>query len=489
MPIIFWLVFALAATVLASLGGAAGYKMRPWTAPRTERDSRSGFAAIAWRGWRPETFRRILFGAGIVSAVLLAWMVLYGGLRPVSVAALLTLVMAPALLLYPKYEPRLGRVSGRIVAGFLDIWVVVIAVSALVIVVYSALNFPREGPFQEKLVVRVGPQAEQDAWKRLTEMGLAPEGTYDAEDYIDLIAQGPFSMPEQQRLSLETPFPNLGSLIGLGESGREEVAELIAEGRPDEAYEKYLLLWSVADNMIGGEGSITLIQYLIGVDLGYALADFHLEDDNSARLPGDERLSEIVERYERRLAGAFERAISGEYGWGKEIAEHPEDWCRFGGLGSEDSATWVCPFHLPWPFYDANKTLRVRHDLFFEMVELNRAAMHQSRSDSVDLDERFERASAFSLWKNPVGSLVNAATLPFLSRFAHRDHELKAKLTILAYLVRATESGRLGSPPTNPLTGTPFVVTDKGDRIEIRSAHRGDGIEPRLWYDGPKVAP
>ena len=373
-------------------------------------------------------------------------MVLYGGLRPISVAALLTLVFILPLLAYRSYHARLGKALVPATVA-LTSWSVVIWLSAVVILVYSVINFPKEGPFEEELVLTMGPKNEQDAWTRLTEATNAPDGTYSQEELINIMLQAPISMPEGG-MTGTSEFPQFASITSIGQSGTEQVKKLLDEGRVDEAYQSYLEHRTIAHNLIGAEGPITLIQFLIGVGVGVQLASFYLDGENSASLPADETLLEIVERFDGRLSGGFRRAMALEYSLAKEIADDPNAACRDGSLDLKYAG--VCSLHLPWPFYDRHKTLRGFHDYYLDMT----------------MGRPVEPAQ-LTFWRNPVGSEVQRMILPQLAPFAGKGESIRPELAILAYVARAQQSGNFDGNPVNPLTGVPFPVTDLGDRVEI----------------------
>ena len=91
--------------------------------------------------------------------------------------------------------------------------------------------------------------------------------------------------------------------------------------------------------------------------------------------------------------------------------------------------------------------------------------------------------------KNPVFLPIAATIIHFTSKFSGPTVDSKARLLIFKFAVDYQLSGNLGNIPTDPMTGKPFLVTDKGDSIEIASADRRVDGEPVIVYQVRKPLP
>lgn len=83
---------------------------------------------------------------------------------------------------------------------------------------------------------------------------------------------------------------------------------------------------------------------------------------------------------------------------------------------------------------------------------------------------------------NPFLTAVQTAFLPNLDQFVVRKTRATARLAAFRFIMEATESGRLGEVPVDPLTGEPFAVTAKGDEYEIASGYLQGG-EPAVRHE------
>ena len=94
-----------------------------------------------------------------------------------------------------------------------------------------------------------------------------------------------------------------------------------------------------------------------------------------------------------------------------------------------------------------------------------------------------ERSPQLLLFLNPIGSALEAAIVPNLGFFAGGYRTLEAELAAFGYILSVAEAGSLDvAVPISPLTGEPFIVTDKGETIEI-AGPRSDGGEPAVRFE------
>ena len=427
----------------------------------------------------PVVVERVFLGAAVVSLLLLAWMVLYAGLNAFSIVTVPTLLFAAALRLYPKYRSRLGTDAGEVVALALGTWSVVIAASAVVIAIYSGINFPKEGDFEEQLLLEFGPLAEQEAWLQIRPPSFARTFTQDqAEDVARVLEAGPVSMPREASI-ITGPAPPFFLLSDLVASETKEVGFLVRDGQWDEARTRYARLWTIAYNLVRAEGPMGFGQYLVAVDLGHVLTDFYLKEANSSRLNRGRSLLETVAAFSSTLRGAYESGVTVQYVYSRDFIMQPEELCK-DATGLDYEYLGVCIFRLPWPFYDTNKTIRELHDVLLDRVRLTMPP----RRAGEPVPESYRRPEV-SIWKNHVGSKLLNDLAQFES-FTIKDDELRSKLAILTWVIDGRHSGDFDDPPVDPLTGEPFTVTDKGGSVEIRSSYAT--MDGPLTYEVSKAS-
>ena len=386
---------------------------------------------------------------------------------------------SPLLLSYRLYDTRLPSGVDEGAASILAGWSLIVGIVSVVVVVLSVFNFPKEGPFEEELVITFGPQTEQDAWDRL--VGLTADGDSEAnrDAALDILANTAISIPERPLL-FDTLFPMFVAFSDLGESGTQNVEELLGQVEVDRAYEEYLRLWTIAHNMVAAQGPITLIQYLIGVGLGVSLSEFYLDPEGVeiGTLPIDERLLEVTGRMDVAVSHGFAKGMAAEYRAVKDtLVESAEETCdQFGFTGS---FLGVCFTEMPWPFYDKNKTLRTVHDLYAKAVAVSQEPAYGRRDQMLEeAREEFDAVARWSFWTDPVGSAFLAAVVPQIVGFAGRHDPLKSRLAIMRWAIAGAQSGDYSDVPIDPMTGQPFRVTDKGATLEVETESESDEGEP-----------
>jgi hypothetical protein len=459
-------VSAVIGAMLATAGSAVGYLIG------TGSSRARGMGAPNW-------LRLYFFWTGLISVVLVAWLVLYGGADVISVPAVFTLALVPVLILYPRYNFRLSFFAGRLVSYVLCLWCVSLIGTAVVVLVLSITAFPRDDPYEEELVVTFGPQSEQDAFNRLAELTQEGERERNYEAALDLLAETPLSVPRPYSFSTKTP--NFTGFLELGTTGTKEVASLLDRGRDTEAYEEYLLLWNIARNLVSAEGSITLIQYLVGIATAGVLADWYLENDDARSLPGDGRLLAVVTDFQAALDDGFASAMTAEYA---TLNLALVDEIFKGEENCPDDYLGMCALKLQWPFHDTYEMLKVRHDLLVKLVAANREPAYGERDSLVEhIQGEFDRHLRFTPWTNPFGSAVYIASFPNIVRFTGRSDEVKGQISIIRYLLESGASGSYDDIPVDPFSGKPFRVTRTPDAIEIASPSLGSDGEPRFKYE------
>ena len=149
----------------------------------------------------------------------------------------------------------------------------------------------------------------------------------------------------------------------------------------------------------------------------------------------------------------------------------------------------LCIFELEWPFFDKNQFLTMQHNYYRTWADV--ASDPTRRENDPIIRDRIaefeeEKYTKVSIIKNPVGSALWAITTPAQTIFADGTRRAKGSVLIFSYFMEYRQSGNLGDPPIDPFTGQPFIVTDKGDTIEITSA-KLQGDEPTIQYEVSKV--
>lgn len=127
--------------------------------------------------------------------------------------------------------------------------------------------------------------------------------------------------------------------------------------------------------------------------------------------------------------------------------------------------------------------MRSRQDFYLALVTSSRLPPYGR--ELIDFEKEFQRRP--SVLHNPVGSTYFGTYVPLVYNFVGSKDTLKAELAVLGYVIESRASGNFDDVPIDPLTGEPFVVTDKGDTIEITSAYLKDG-EPAIKYEVSKTS-
>ena len=423
--------------------------------------------------------RWYLTAGGAGSIALVAAATLYGGLSPLTGAVLVPIAFAPLLLLYSRYGLRLRDPWGKAAAFALLVWASIIGVSAVVYGVYFVVNLPKEGPLEGRSTLTFGSSSARDSWDQATSLLREFERTgEDADEVLDFLGQNALSPPED--FQVDTEIPRLFLLQSLAGSEMSEIRQSSEWDPEAEAYERYLRLWSIANNLIP-EHAQTLIQYLVGVRVASQLVDLYIDMANENGPAVDQRLVSAVANLHSKLDDGLANAILTEESWvGSALISNPDHACRlYRELEGQSAA--LCILELPWPFFDKNRTLRLSHERSTGLAELSQGAFYRIEGD-LD-DSMSEQSARVSRLVNPVGSLV--LWPPPTSVFAGfiRAKELtKARLTLLRHVLESQDKGDLKDTPIDPLTGKPFAVIDLGDSIEISSTYTVDGA-PALRYE------
>lgn len=421
-------------------------------------------------------FRDYFLATGIVSVIVVTWAIIYAGYSPITIVALVSWLFIPFLVLYRFYDHRLGNRLGWAAFIVLILWSGIFNMSALIFSVYAGLNFPKEQPFEEQLVFSPGLEAQEEAWYRL--IGLVNAEQPDSKQVLDFLVTNIVSAPERDA-NYSSQVPQVIPLLAALNSELDEIRELLAQGREKEAEERYLRLWKAVENLTASSGG--LIYHLVAMGQVLGLISFQIGDESAPPLRPYAELLEISAHIGGELDRSWKNAMALEYLVKKNaMLELTESDC---GL----SPSRLCLFELEWPFYDGYQLLRAEHASYLSLA--NAAGTPGSSGDSAqsagDSEADFDEPK-ISIFKNPVGSTLQVATVPLVGKFAATMLETKGRLSIFSYVMEYRMSGELGEPPIDPFTGQPFMVKDKGDTIEITSA-RQQRDEPAVQYEVKKL--
>jgi len=429
---------------------------------------------------RPVILRNYFLATAVASIVVVSWWTIYAGINPAAPQLLVAWAFVPLLALYPLFSFRKVVRLRQTITVVLLLWAGVFNLSATVVAVYVATNYPKEQPFEERLVFSFGTVRQEDAWYQLRGM-LAPSNHAepDRNDTLEFLAQTVASLPEEAAniFSIDVRWYNIS---GFADEEIAEIEELLGQGNGAAAGEKYLQLWRVAENLASGNGDF--LKTLVTLGIVSDLVDLHLDDGNIGLLPGQGELLAMLDAMPNKLDGSVASAISLEYlTFKKLLPVLRQDDC------GTDSLCVVIDLLFSWPFFDQHKTLRAQHDRWSALVALstqpfsrNQRAQEAYRNKEADL-LRFARLN------NPVGSAFNAAlSTTRWDQFIEFPQLAKARLSVLRYFLEAAESGDYGNIPIEPMTGEPFIVTDKGDTVEITSAYLKDE-KPAIRYAAAKA--
>lgn len=421
----------------------------------------------------PEGLRRYFLATGVVSILILAWLTIFADVDPVGILVLVSWALVPFLVLYPRYDLRLGRRTRKAAVLMLLLWAGAFNLTAIAFAPHAVAGFPKEGPVEERLVLSFGPQQEQDAWNQLEEMlgGTEPAD----QEVLDFLARNAVSMPENA-VTFRRRGPLFTRIAGSHTGELEEIERLIAEGNETAASERYLQLWKGADNLISGKGS--LIQHLVGVGQAAELIVFYLDGKIGPRFPNYEQLLAISSGMQSKIDDSFEIALSYEYFSSKATVTE----LRSDGCGAAPGI--LCVFS--WPLFDLNRQLTETHEHFYRLAVLSREPTYRREGQIDSYNEYVDSITRTSLLEDPIGSLLSAVLIPLFGRFGVTQASFKDRLAILHYVVVYVQTGDLNNVPIDQLTGEPYLVTDRGDLLEIKYSRTKEDGEPAVLIEFSK---
>ena len=407
-----------------------------------------------------------------MSIALLSVAVLYADYA-VGAGTVGAIMLAPFLLLYPRYAGRLGHRILKPVTVALLMWAGIVVLSAAVFALFGVINFPKEGAFEEQLALESRPQSEHDAWDEL--VALTRDEGADEETLLEFYAQNVVSVPDGG-LPFRAEVPRITQFAGFATSELEMVSELLDRGDGPAANERYLRLWMAADNIV--TGNVTLVVHLVGLGIVGTLISYYMDGNSEALRPSVREIESLSASINSKLEDSFANGMVAEYLTIRNAVPEFSIGCAFLDMGHRS-----CAWDIRWPFYDEHKTQREYHDFIFKTIELSRQPFYAAEWDAgfADLEERYPAEYSFGdIWTNAFGTAVIRVFTPLISRFSSSKDFTRAKLLAFRFVLEATATGNLGDPPIDPLTGKPFIVTRTGDTVEISSAHKRSDGEPSV---------
>ena len=423
-------------------------------------------------------FRRYILATGVVSIVVLSWAIIYAGYNPITIAALVSWVFVPFLLLYRFYDIRLGNRSGRSVLFVLLVWAGIFNLSALFFAVYAGANFPKTPAFQEQLSYPSGTEAQYAAWYQFRDLTRAEDP--DGGAILAFLADNVVSVPEKE-VDFRAEVPRISPILAGKDSELDEIRSLLERKKESDAEERYLRVWRAADNMITGSG--TLIEHLVALGLISNLIDFQIGEETGPPMRPNAELLEITARINGNLDRSFGDAMALEYQARKSAL------FVFAGAGCLRPSS-ICLFEVEWPFLDKYQVLKEDHDRTLAIVMASRPPYTQQEDAPADRNavDDYDEVKV-SILKNPIGSVLRAVLIPVTGKFARQGLDIKGRLAIFNYAMEYRLSGALGDPPIDLVTGEPFNVADKGDTVEVTSKRKSTDGEPVVRYQFPKNVP
>ncbi|MBI4199678.1 MAG: hypothetical protein HY535_04305 [Chloroflexi bacterium] len=374
------------------------------------------------------------------------------------------------LLLYARYAGRIHRLLRTGLMTLLVIYSVPVNALALAVPVYVIANFPPERPFQERLALSFGPKHEQEAYEEWKGLSASFSDTeQDRAKVLDFLEGHVLSMAEYDLKSSDPGIPGYVSLLSVFDKELEEVLRLARQGNQAEARQRYARLWRVCRNLVSGNGPV--IQHLVGVAGIDRLVSSYLENTDHLSATVDQDVLNIAKDAMEDLDTSFSQAMNREYYWIRFVLRDasPADLAALGR--AEKLPLDLLP---TWPLLDKNKTLRKAHE-YYELIVTPRGVSETMEQRLDAIQRKLAEASNVSFLHNPVGSIMLDLLLPSVHRFVARKDQSKARLVIFQYVAKSLDAGQFGPAPVDPLTGTPFLMADRGDSVEIRSEYVGTG--------------
>ena len=453
--------------------------------------------------------RRYLLASGAALVLLLTW--LYAYVNPPAAALLMVLAVASIMLLYPRYDIRVGYLTGKTLGLALVATAGVFNVAALIVGTLAFANYPEEPPFQKELAVSSGQPGQQGTWIELKglletyEMISSPppiagpprgatgvEGGFGAEAaaaadagmgasqqrdvILDFLAQQVVSLPDDALAAGQ--LPRLFAVWPIANQEAQEIETLLRLRQGSRAREKYLRLWRVADNL--ASGSPVLAQHVVAVEITSRLVGLYLAGENRRTLSSEEEMLQLSGGLESKLDRSFSIAVANEY-------RSTSLWTRqlIAGVAPVDCnalPTLLCVVPWPWPFFDVNKTLRAEYETFSRLIAMSGRPFYSLEGEIAAFGDELGANTGVSVLRNPVGSAAFAMLAPAgLEEFIYPKERAIASLTILRYVIQSSLNGEFENVPIDRLTGSPFALSRAGRSVVISSADERTG-EPAIRY-------
>ena len=429
-----------------------------FVAVRVARDPSQRYRVSSSGEATPVVLRRYLVGVGILSALALAFLVLYAGFSTGGETVLVASAFVPFLLLYPFYDRELNDRLRTSASTILLVWSGGVIAAVAILAFFAVANFPKEQPFQEDYALEPRRVSEYDAWDEM--IRLTKDENTDNETILAFLSENIASVPDDDykiALSFDADFPRVVQLPVVFEEELGSINSLFERDDVAEANARHLRLWKAARNMASGNG--TLIQALIAMGLTASLVEFYFDTNAEALKPSLAEVAKIAADLSADINDSLRRAFILEYlGASNFVVNIGENVCF---LLAIEEPTGRCNWTINWPFYDHQEHLRRTHDYYGSFFD-------RSFPRSFEVDA-FVSQSFLSRLLDPIGSAVDAALIPAMGKFSDRGEVQAASLAAFGFVLRAKRSGDLDDVPIDPRTGQPFRVMRDGDTVTISS--------------------
>ncbi len=436
-------------------------------------------------------FEILTIVAGAVLVVLQLF--LFGVYGIASVAGIATCSGLAFVLMMTQLQHKGYRIPA-IIRGIRILIMTTIVTVAIVFTGFVVVNLPKESSFTDTLRVAspeiLTPPRYSQFMKILSQSDL-PQLTDEQQralnelDYtkanlvqylsrtnafrdvlFDFLSVTPIELPGAQRALIETQTAEYTVLITAAKAEATAIRWLYALGESRKANEKYVRLWKSIAMMCRGKNSIIHTVYTI------AMADIAINALENERIPTSlpkDTVLVSMDYVTKTLSHALNDSLILEYEMlSRILRDIPQHIPYIGPQGLPMIYALNTDIVTLWPFYDSNKTRRILHEYYTDLVALNDLAYFQTADKLLRLSDNYRKTVFARKWNNITGkALLARIGIEYHSVFMQKD-ALLGRLAVVSMVLTETkfEENKL---PKDPLTGKSYRVHSSRGMIAVIS--------------------
>lgn len=401
--------------------------------------------------------QRRFFLAGISLSILLLLNLILFGKNGFDLFFFLGILFAAALLLYPKYQGSLEEIFKKMVDLALLLCTVTTYILLLFLCYFMIINFPKEKPFEEKIIPLAVPQSETDAYQQYialmknvkfglevtaaidTSRNFAQYDTLkirqkilsvypDIERILDFASKNTISSPESLYI-FTSPIPNFSPLIFSMKGELFLIITDLANKEYDAAGKKYLRLWNVAYHQCSNKCG--LVGHMIGVVMIDILINFDLKNHDRFRFIYNDDIIMTIQKIVDIMDTNMKDSLYIEALFMKKNISNKETFSQLINdiIEINKTATVLKPVppsiikrFFSWPFFDSNKAARMFDEYYYKTLFTSGKSMNGYKYNQLSKNLVYSN----SFWRNPSVLLTGPGLPPDLNNFIQRKELFKS---------------------------------------------------------------